>query len=50
MTAVIASLFNHPVKGFTPQPVARASLDIGEAFPGDRLIAVEDGPCGFDPE
>jgi uncharacterized protein YcbX len=49
MTGHIAALFRHPIKGFTPQKVASAFLDAGEAFPGDRLFAVEDGPSGFDP-
>ena len=50
MTGYIAALFQHPIKGFTPQKVARAYLTSGAAFPGDRLFAVEDGPSGFDPE
>jgi uncharacterized protein YcbX len=45
----IAALYRHPIKGFTPQKVARAYLSPGAAFPGDRLYAVEDGPSGFDP-
>jgi uncharacterized protein YcbX len=49
MTGVIAALFRHPIKGFTPEPVASARLAPGEAFPGDRLYAVENGPSGFDP-
>ncbi|HEY5107438.1 MAG TPA: MOSC domain-containing protein [Caulobacteraceae bacterium] len=49
MTAAIAALFNHPIKGFTPQKLTTARLAPGEGFPGDRLYAVEDGPCGFDP-
>ena len=49
MSGSIASLYVHPVKGFTPQRVDDASLSAGRAFPGDRLFAVEDGPCGFDP-
>ena len=48
MTGSIAALYRHPIKGFTPQKVARARLTTGEAFPGDRLFAVEDGPSGFD--
>jgi hypothetical protein len=48
MTGSIAALYRHPIKGFTPQKVARARLTAGEAFPGDRLFAVEDGPSGFD--
>jgi MOSC domain-containing protein len=49
MTAVIAALFRHPIKGFTPEKVKLAPLSPGEAFPGDRLYALEDGPSGFDP-
>src|SRR5580704_217868 len=49
MTASIAALFRHPIKGFSPEKVKLAQLRAGEAFPGDRLYAVEDGPCGFDP-
>ena len=49
MTTAIAALFRHPIKGFTPQELDSARLVAGEAFPGDRLFAVEDGPCGFDP-
>jgi hypothetical protein len=49
MSASIATLFHYPIKGFTPQRVNSASLRPGEAFPGDRLLAVEDGPSGFDP-
>ena len=49
MTGSIAALYRHPIKGFTPQKVAHARLTTGEAFPGDRLFAVEDGPSGFDP-
>jgi uncharacterized protein YcbX len=48
MTASIAALFRHPIKGFTPEKVKLAQLVAGGAFPGDRLYAVEDGPSGFD--
>ncbi len=47
--ATIAALYRHPVKGFTPEPLERATLNAGRAFPGDRLRAVEVGPSGFDP-
>ena len=50
MTAAIAALFRHPIKGFTPEKLKLAALSPGNAFPGDRLYALEDGPCGFDPE
>ena len=49
MTASIAALFRHPIKGFTPEKVKLAQLVEGETFPGDRLYALEDGPSGFDP-
>ena len=49
LQARIASLYRHPVKGFTPERLARVELAAGECFPCDRLYAVEDGPSGFDP-
>ncbi len=49
MTAAIAALFRHPIKGFTPEKVKLARLEPGQAFPGDRLYVLEDGPSGFDP-
>lgn len=49
MHADIAALFRHPIKGFTPEKLDHAALVRGGMFPGDRLYAVEDGPCGFDP-
>ena len=49
MTARISALFRHPIKGFTPEKLQLAELSLGKAFPGDRLFALEDGPCGFDP-
>jgi len=48
--ARIAALWRHPVKGFTPERLDRVVLSAGQAFPGDRLRAVEIGPSGFDPE
>jgi len=50
MDAAVASIYRHPVKGFTPERLGEARLEVGEAFPCDRLFAVEDGPSGFDPE
>lgn len=49
MDARIASLYRHPVKGFTPERLTSAMLEAGACFPCDRLYAVEDGPSGFDP-
>lgn len=47
--AVVAALWRHPVKGFTPEPLTGVRLLAGGWFPGDRMYAVEDGPTGFDP-
>jgi uncharacterized protein YcbX len=49
MTGRVTALYRHPVKGFTPEPLARAALTAGLEFPCDRIYAVEDGPSGFDP-
>jgi hypothetical protein len=49
MSGQVRSLWRHPVKGFTPEPLRTATLVEGGYFPCDRLYAVEDGPSGFDP-
>jgi len=49
MIGQIQSIWRHPVKGFTPEPLDQALLAAGACFPCDRLYAVEDGPSGFDP-
>jgi uncharacterized protein YcbX len=46
--AIVRNLYRYPVKGLSPEPLARADLRTGEYFPGDRLFAVENGPAGFD--
>jgi len=50
MTGRVAALARHPIKGFTPEFLDQVHLSAGAHFPGDRLYAVEDGPCGFDPD
>jgi uncharacterized protein YcbX len=50
MSGVIASIFRHPVKGLTPEPLESVELKTGEYFPNDRMYAVEVGTSGFDPE
>ena len=50
MTATIAALYRHPVKGFTPEALDAVDLSAGKFFPGDRMYAVEVGPSGFDPD
>lgn len=49
MNLRIAALHRYPVKGLSPEPVARVELATGGYFPGDRLFAIENGPSGFDP-
>ena len=48
--AHIRALATHPLKGFTPHPLQSAELTKGGVFPLDRAYAVENGPCGFDPQ
>ena len=50
MTGTIASLYRHPIKGFTPERLEAVTLTAGAYFPCDRIYAVEDGPSGFDPK
>jgi uncharacterized protein YcbX len=50
VTGHIASIFRHPVKGFSPERLERVRLDPALPFPCDRIFAVEDGPSGFDPD
>ncbi len=47
-SGLVAALWRHPVKGFTPEPLESVELPTGGWFPGDRMFAVEDGPSGFD--
>lgn len=49
MSGTIASIFRHPVKGLTPEPLSEVELTAGKYFPQDRQYAVEVGPSGFDP-
>jgi uncharacterized protein len=48
--ATIEALWRHPIKGFTPELVAEATLSEGDFFPFDRLYALEVGASGFDTE
>lgn len=49
MRGTVASIWRHPVKGLTPEPLDRVELEAGAYFPHDRVFAVEVGPSGFDP-
>jgi uncharacterized protein YcbX len=48
-TATLRNIYRFPVKGLSPEPLARAMLTPGQTVPGDRLYAIENGPSGFDP-
>jgi uncharacterized protein len=47
--AQIASIYRYPVKGLTPEQLARAELSPGQTLLADRRYAIENGPSGFDP-
>jgi len=47
--AQIANIYRYPVKGLTPEPLARAELKPGQTLLADRRYAIENGPSGFDP-
>ena len=47
--ARIDAIYRYPVKGLSPQRLARAALSPGATLPADRLYAIENGPSGFDP-
>lgn len=48
MAGIVSALYRHPVKGFTPERVSEAKLELDRCFPADRMFAVENGPSGFD--
>ncbi len=47
--ARLAALYRYPVKGLSPEEISEAHLTEGGHFPGDRMMAIENGPSGFDP-
>ena len=47
--ARIDAIYRYPVKGLTPEPLARTVLSPGQTLPADRRYAIENGPSGFDP-
>jgi uncharacterized protein YcbX len=46
----IESLYRYPVKGLTPEPLARATLTPGRCIPWDRAFALAQGDSILDPE
>jgi uncharacterized protein YcbX len=49
MTASVHAIYRYPVKGLSPESLARADLSPGQTLRADRLYAIENGPSGFDP-
>src|SRR3954454_17518798 len=49
MAASFRAIYRYPVKGLSPDPLARVALRKGQPLPADRLYAIENGPTGFDP-
>ena len=47
--AKIHAIYRYPVKGLSPEPLARTTLTVQDTLPADRLYAIENGPSGFDP-
>ena len=41
------SVYRYPVKGLSPEPLDQTRLEPGETIAGDRAIAIENGPSGF---
>jgi uncharacterized protein YcbX len=47
--AQVVSLYRYPVKGLSPESLARVELTAGQAFPCDRAWAVAHAATPFDP-
>jgi uncharacterized protein YcbX len=47
--ATIEAIYRYPVKGLSPQSLARVEVGPGQTLPADRAYAIENGPTGFDP-
>ncbi len=47
--AQLRDIYRYPVKGLSPERLARTALARGETIACDRLYAVENGSSGFDP-
>ncbi|MBL8702629.1 MAG: MOSC domain-containing protein [Alphaproteobacteria bacterium] len=49
MPPTIAQIHRYPVKGLSPEALARTTLATGEGLPGDRRFALHVGNAPFDP-
>jgi len=50
MPITLAQIYRHPVKGLTPESLARTVLTPGEGLPQDRRFALAQSTAKFDPE
>lgn len=48
--STVTALYRYPVKGLSPEPLERVTLDVGATMPSDRAYAIENGAGRFDPE
>lgn len=48
-SAQIRSIYRYPIKGLSAESLPATRLAAGQTLPADRLYAIENGPCGFDP-
>jgi uncharacterized protein len=48
-SARIRSICRYPIKGLSAESLNATRLTAGAPLPADRLYAIENGPCGFDP-
>ena len=46
----VSALYRYPVKGLSPEPMPRVTLEPGGTMPFDRAYAIENGPGRFDPD
>ena len=46
----VTALYRYPVKGLTPEPLQRVTLEAGTTMPFDRAWAIENGAGRFDAE
>lgn len=49
MSLIAHSITRYPVKGLSPEPLARVMLGVGEGLPGDRRWALAHGGAAIDP-
>jgi uncharacterized protein YcbX len=45
----VSAIYRYPVKGLSPERLARVTLTAGETLPFDRTYAIENGKGRFDP-